>query len=299
MIEDLPWQAVAGSISSAIGRAFRIQHVDAVGGGCINRSFCVHGTHGTFFVKLNYASRFAMFQAEAECLAQILETNSVRVPRPLCFDGDEKCAWLVLEYIDLAPGGLDDASAVRLGERLAALHRCTSAQFGWTRDNTIGSTPQINTQTSDWIAFWREQRLGFQLQLAADRGHTGKLQDEGARLLERLPELFSQYRPVPSLLHGDLWGGNAAAARSGEAVIFDPAAYCGDREADIAMTELFGGFPATFHAAYRASWPLDRGYEVRRDLYNLYHVLNHLNLFGGGYLRQAQEMISGLLAHIG
>ena len=202
----------------------------------------------------------------------------------------------MLDYLALSAGGLDKASGARLGEQLASMHRTLGAGFGWMRDNTIGSTPQINTQESDWIVFWRDHRLGFQLTLAAHDGHTGELQRQGERLLQRLPSFFSDYRPLPSLLHGDLWGGNAAATAAGEPVIFDPAVYYGDREADIAMTELFGNFPPAFYAAYRATWPLDTGYAQRRDLYNLYHVLNHLNLFGAGYLRQAQSMIAKLLA---
>ena len=224
----------------------------------------------------------------------------MRVPRPLCFDGDEESAWLVLEYIDLRRAASMMQAPRAWASSLAALHRCTSAQFGWTRDNTIGSTPQINTQASDWIAFWRDQRLGFQLQLAAEGGHTGKLQSAGRAVARTFVPRCSR-NTARCLRCCTAISGAATLQRSaaGEPVIFDPAVYCGDREADIAMTELFGGFPATFYAAYRASWPLDHGYEVRRDLYNLYHVLNHLNLFGGGYLRQAQGMIAGLLAHIG
>ena len=146
------------------------------------------------------------------------------------------------------------------------------------------------------MRFLRERRLGFQLDLAAANGYRGRLQARGEQLLERLGQFFSHYRPKPSLLHGDLWGGNHAADAKNQPVIFDPAVYYGDRESDLAMTELFGGFSAEFHAAYRDAYPLDPGYAVRKTLYNLYHVLNHLNLFGAGYKSQAETMVDRLLS---
>ncbi|MGZ8947750.1 MAG: fructosamine kinase family protein, partial [Methylococcaceae bacterium] len=170
--------------------------------------------------------------------------------------------------------------------------------FGWHRDNTIGSTLQINNQSNDWLTFWREQRLGFQLKLAGNNGYGGSLQANGECLCSDMAILFNDYMPQPSLLHGDLWAGNAAVDKLGSPVIFDPACYYGDREADLAMTELFGGFSRDFYAAYQAVWPLDDGYDVRKTLYNLYHILNHLHLFGGGYLRQAESMMAMLLSEI-
>ncbi len=174
-----------------------------------------------------------------------------------------------------------------------------TVRFGWGRENTIGSTPQINTPSDDWIEFWRERRLGKQLELAAHSGYCGRLQRQGERLLGKFAGLFAGYRPLPSLLHGDLWSGNYAADAEGNPVIYDPAPYYGDREADLAMTELFGGFGRAFYNAYQQAWPLDDGYRTRKTLYNLYHILNHLNLFGGGYLGQAESMIDSLLAEIG
>ena len=169
-------------------------------------------------------------------------------------------------------------------------------RFGWPRDNTIGTTPQVNAWGDDWAEFFRDRRIAPQLALAARNGHGGALQRDGERLLAAIPALLAGHAPAPSLLHGDLWSGNAACLATGEPVIFDPAVYYGDREADLAMTELFGGFGADFYAAYRDAWPLPDGYERRRTLYNLYHVLNHLNLFGGGYGAQAETMIARLLA---
>ena len=178
------------------------------------------------------------------------------------------------------------------------MHRVCARAFGWDRDNTIGSTPQVNTADADWVSFLREQRLRYQLDLARANGADAGLLDGGERLLDALPRFFDSYYPHPSLLHGDLWGGNWSADAEGQPVIFDPAVYYGDREADLAMTELFGGFDDRFYHSYRQAWPLDAGYNSRKVLYNLYHVLNHYNLFGGGYARQAQGMIETLLAEL-
>jgi fructosamine-3-kinase len=160
--------------------------------------------------------------------------------------------------------------------------------------------PQSNGPTTDWVAFWRERRLGAQLNLAALRTATAAGSRSAASAFWSVSGISSiDYRPAPSLLHGDLWAGNRAIRADGAPVVFDPAVYFGDREADLAMTRLFGGFGADFHAAYAAEWPLDAGAAARRDLYNLYHVLNHLNLFGGGYRAQAEAMIDRLLAATG
>jgi fructosamine-3-kinase len=189
-------------------------------------------------------------------------------------------------------------SDVKLGQQLAALHQINQPYYGWQQNNTIGSTEQINNSSDDWIGFWREHRLGFQLSLAEKNGYGGSLIRSGERLSESLDCFFSNYTPQPSLLHGDLWSGNASVTNDGEPIIYDPACYYGDREADIAMTELFGGFGSNFYAAYNESYPLDSNYTIRKTLYNLYHILNHLNLFGEGYLHQAENMIDSLLAEI-
>jgi fructosamine-3-kinase len=164
--------------------------------------------------------------------------------------------------------------------------------FGWDINNTIGSTVQINNWTANWAEFWAKHRIGYQLKLARRRG--GHF-PQGERLLEVIPELLAGHEPQPSLVHGDLWGGNAGVTSAGEPVIFDPAAYFGDREVDIAMTELFGGFSAQFYRGYNQVWPLEGGYDQRKTLYNLYHILNHFNLFGGSYESQANQMINRIL----
>lgn len=289
-------QLIARRIASATGRPFAARATRTVGGGCINTAMVLTDGNEQWFVKRNRASLLAMFEAESDGLTAMAETASIRVPRPLCIGIAGEQAFIVMDYIPLGDHGA--CSAALAGERLAAMHRATQAHFGWHRGNTIGSTPQPNRRDSDWVSFWRHQRLGFQLDLAARNGHRGRLTERGALLLERLPALLN-HAPKPSLLHGDLWGGNMGVADDGSPVIFDPACYYGDREADIAMTELFGGFGADFQDAYNAAWPLDAGYRTRKILYNLYHIINHLNLFGGGYRLQAETMIDQLLSELG
>jgi len=291
------WSAIAGEIAAASGAPFSIAARRSAGGGCINQAHILEGGGRRYFVKSNRAERLPMFEAEADGLRELARCGAIRVPQPVCCGAAAGSAFLALEYIEFGAGGR--GGAARLGARLAALHRTGAAQFGWRRDNTIGATPQINTWNDAWVDFWHERRLGFQLRLAAEHGAGNRLQREGEKLLERLPRFFADYRPLPALLHGDLWGGNAAFDAAGNPVIFDPAVYYGDREADLAMTELFGGFGADFYAAYRDSFPLDPGYATRKTLYNLYHVLNHYNLFGGGYLGQAERMMGVLLAEAG
>lgn len=293
----MQWEHIAADISQATAHDFRLRSVDSVGGGSINNAYRLTGDKHSFFIKLNRADRLEMFEAEAEGLQELIAANAVRVPQPVCLGSDEQHAWLVLEHVEMAGG--NGAALELLGRQLAQLHRATADEFGWQRDNTIGSTPQINTLTGDWVTFWRDYRLGFQLWLAARQGAGQRLLHKGETLQAELDKLFVGHRPEPSLLHGDLWSGNYAITSEGEPVIFDPAVYYGDREADLAMTELFGGFPARFYDAYREAWPLEPGYALRKVFYNLYHILNHFNLFGGGYAGQAERMIDQILAELG
>ena len=199
----------------------------------------------------------------------------VRVPKIL----DRGPDFILLEQLNLKRGG-DWAALARM---LAKLHRTTGPRFGWHRDNWIGGTPQINSWRDDWATFFVECRIEPQLALARKNGYS----------IDFSSNLLEDHKPEPSLLHGDLWSGNAGFIEEGP-VIFDPAVYYGDREADLAMTELFGGFPARFYDAYNEAFPLPDGYETRKHLYNLYHLLNHLNLFGSGYLGQVERTL-GLL----
>ena len=282
--------AVAAALESQTGP---IESSAPAGGGCINDSLQVTGRDGRrWFLKINDASQADMFAAEAAGLEELAAANAVRVPRPVVQGTAGRDAYLLLEYLELSRDS--GSSAAELGRQLARQHRVTRKQFGWHRDNTIGSTPQPNACSDDWLTFWRDRRLGFQLQLAIRNGYERVIGDRGDALLAALPRLLADHEPEASLLHGDLWGGNWGVTSDGTPVIFDPAVYFGDREADLAMTRLFGGFPAQFYTAYEQEWPLPPGAELRVDLYNLYHVLNHLNLFGGGYAAQVQGMLNRL-----
>jgi fructosamine-3-kinase len=289
------WSQIVARICAASSKPFTPAAPRSVGGGCINAAVTLSDGEQTYFVKVNAPDRLPMFAAEAAGLAAIAETDTIRVPEPLCTGTAGGQSFIAMEYIALS--GRSAQGAAEAGRQLAAMHRASRPDFGWDRNNTIGATPQENVSDPDWIAFWRERRLGFQLDLAAQNGYRGRLQEQGRRLLAAFPALID-HAPVPSLLHGDLWGGNIGFDRAGEPVIFDPAVYYGDREADLAMTELFGGFGPDFYAAYQEAWPLDPGYRTRKTLYNLYHVLNHLSLFGSGYLGQAEAMIGRLLAEL-
>ena len=286
--------ALREALVAATGVPLHAAPAGGVGGGSINQCVRWDGPEGSLFVKLAPAGRLSMFEAEAEGLRELEAARAVRVPQVLGCSATGTQSFLALEWIDF--GSSSARSEARLGELLAAQHRVTAPRFGWHRDNTIGSTPQHNDWDEDWPRFYVRRRLGFQLDLAERNRCGGRLVERGRRLCECIGAFFEGHRPAPSLLHGDLWSGNRSATRAGEPVIFDPAVYFGDREADIAMTRLFGGFGRDFHAAYQSAWPLAAGADERRELYNLYHVLNHLNLFGGGYGAQALDTIEQLLA---
>jgi len=235
-----------------------------------------------------------MFEAEALGLKQMRETQAIRVPKPIGWGIAADSSYIVLEWLELG-GSNNSQTWEEMGRQLAAMHRWnppTAKGFGWEQNNTIGSTPQLNNWTSDWAEFFAESRIGYQFQLARRRGGHFPQQEQ---LMAVIPKLLN-HQPQPSLVHGDLWGGNAAVTTSGEPVILDPATYIGDREVDLAMTELFGGFPAAFYRGYNEAWSLDDGYKQRKTLYNLYHILNHFNLFGGGYASQANRMIEQILS---
>ncbi len=288
------WTEIERRISTHLGRSFRISERSPLAGGSINNAFRVGDGEQAFFVKTNRARLHGMFEAEATALQALTDADAIRVPRPVATGIHGHESYLVLSWLDIA--GQPDAQ--RFGERMAALHRNTAERFGFAIDNTIGSTAQLNAWTDDWVDFWRKQRLGYQLDLALHNGFGHGLYDLGQQLIERTPAFFDGYRPVPSLLHGDLWSGNWGGGPGGEPVIFDPASYYGDRETDLAMMELFGSPGRGFFDAYDAAWPIDRGHAIRKNFYNLYHILNHANLFGAGYARQAENMIEALLAEV-
>jgi fructosamine-3-kinase len=287
------WSTIADHISQATGQVFDISSQRSVSGGCINQGYRLLGAGDrSYFVKVNQASQSKMFVAEALGLKQMGATQTIRVPRPICWGMTERVSYIVLEW--LAFGRSTSTAWEKMGHQLAAMHQAAgSDRFGWERNNTIGSTPQINDWGENWADFFADRRLGYQLQLARRRGGSFL---EGHQIVEVVRSILGDRNPQPSLVHGDLWSGNVAVLETGEPVILDPAIYYGDREVDLAMTELFGGFPAVFYQGYQQSFPLDEGYPQRKTIYNLYHILNHFNLFGGGYASQAQSMIQQILA---
>ncbi len=289
--------AATEAIAAACGVRCDPRSATAVGGGSIHRAWRLRGEGASFFVKTNVAEAAPMFAAEGAGLAALAATGCVAVPKVVTQGEAPGQSFLVLEWQDQAP--LDRASGALLGDALAKMHASPGAEdFGWPTDNFIGATVQHNEPRRAWALFFAECRLKPQLALARQRGMEPKLVERGLELAAKTPAFFVNYPPASSLLHGDLWAGNAARLPDGRPVIFDPAVYRGDRETDLAMAELFGGFPESFYAAYRAAWPLDGGYETRKNLYNLYHVLNHYNLFGASYLGQARRMIEKLLAEL-
>jgi fructosamine-3-kinase len=294
--EEGGFEAIARAIAAQIGGDCAPEPASGVAGGSIHRSYRWPCGGKPLFVKVAARSSGTGLEAEAAGLVALAGAHAVHVPRILARGTAGDSAFLALEWIDSRPAGR--AAEHRLGELLAAQHRVTAPQFGFASDNFIGRTPQPNGYMSDWAEFFRERRLRHQLALAAQNGFAGLLEEAGERLLESVAALLAGHRPEASLLHGDLWAGNWLADAHEEPVIFDPAVYYGDREADLAMTRLFGGFGRAFYDAYQSAAPLAAGHVLRAELYNLYHVLNHANLFGAGYARQARASIDRLLAEV-
>lgn len=287
----MTWPEIDHHISQITGEKFVSNQHLPISGGCINQNYAISNSKITYFVKLNQPSQQSMFTAEMLSLQQIYNTKTIRVPKPICWGITKTSSYIVLEWLNLTNG--NHQSWTEMGRKLAAMHKITTKQgFGWNTNNTIGSTPQINNFHASWPEFYTQNRLNHQLQLAKKGGqnfpHT-------AKLLAAIPQLFADYQTQPSLVHGDLWRGNVSFTNENEPVIFDPATYFGDREVDIAMTELFAGFPSAFYQSYQEVFPLDQGYETRKTLYNLYHILNHFNLFGSNYSSQANQMIEKIL----
>lgn len=286
------WQNIASEITKNTNNKFEIINRKSVSGGCINQAYQLIGNNNSYFVKINQASQVEMFEAESLGLEEMFATKTIRVPKPICYGIAGNNSYIVLEWLNLDGG--NNNSWLEMGRKLALLHKNkVSNQFGWHRNNTIGSTPQINTWCNNWADFFAEYRIGYQLRLANRKG--GNFPDIN-NIIEVVRQQLQAINTEPSLLHGDLWSGNAACTTDGTPVIIDPATYYGDREADIAMTELFGGFPAAFYRGYNQEWQLDEGYRHRKTLYNLYHILNHFNLFGGGYASQAASIIRQIFA---
>ena len=281
-------KSINEAISSLFGPSVSVVDRQRVSGGDINRAYRLDLSNGErVFLKCNRAGLLDMFTAEAHGLEALRATGTIGVPKPLAVGTDRNDAFLIMEYLSPAPRHSDYWET--FGHELAALHRAKCGpRFGFSTDNYIGSTPQKNEPMDSWAAFFRERRLIPQMKLA-----WGLIDERTRRNLTRITERIDILLPepaFPSLIHGDLWSGNAVCGPDGKAWIFDPAAYVGHFEAELAMTELFGGFPERFYRAYDEVNPIDRGYADHRDLYNLYHLLNHLNLFGLSYLSNVSSI---------
>ena len=289
------YDSLDAAVAGCFGADVAVERRDYVGGGDINDACCLGLTGGErVFLKSNTAANFGFFEAEAAGLGAIAATRTIGTPRLLALGLDRRkgISFLMMELVRGTKNGdfWED-----FGHSLAIMHLAdTSAfvpggSFGFFQNNYIGAGPQDNTPAERWIDFFRQRRLEPQIRWAYHYFDEG-LRTKCSRLLDRLDSLLTEPK-APALLHGDLWSGNYITGPDGRAWLIDPAAYVGHAEADLAMTELFGGFAPAFYAAYRQTNPLEPGYPDRRDLYNLYHLLNHLNLFGPGYLPSVRQII--------
>ncbi len=292
------FDSLEDAIASIFGSSVKIARMERMAGGDINESYGLTLTDGTYvFMKQNPGKQESFFAAEAEGLAAIASSGTIGTPRVLCYGVDKKktgCPFLLLEFI--REGERISNYWECFAQQLAAMHQADMAAFtgqgtyGFLHDNYIGDREQSNTPYKSWVGFFRDCRLAPQFKAAS--GYFGSSErKEADRLLERLDELLVEPEQ-PSLLHGDLWSGNVITGNDGKAWLIDPAVYVGHAEADLAMTELFGGFPPAFYDAYREAAKLQPGYAKRRDLYNLYHLLNHLNMFGRSYYPSVMRIVN-------
>lgn len=283
------------AIAAAFGNEVRLVSREPVYGGDINSAFRLTLTDGSHvFLKSNKLKNLPFFEAEANGLEALRQTGAIGVPKVLGIGTDKNLSFLLLEYLEAAPR-LNSYWEV-FGRELAELHMAETkhllgnGRFGFSEDNFIGATPQKNTAMMSWVDLFRECRLLPQMRMA-DRYFDSGIRKLCTKLIDHLDSYLTEPE-FPSLIHGDLWSGNASPGPDGKAWIFDPAAYIGHYEAELAMTELFGRFPEEFYRAYHEINSIDNGYRDRRDLYNLYHLLNHLNLFGGSYLSSVKQILS-------
>ena len=279
-------------IKSKIEKELNSEIIDSqsLSGGCISNAYKIKTRAGEiYFLKYNSSANSDMFIKEAHGLQELNKAGVIKIPNVICYDED----YILLEQIEA--GKKQKNFSEDFGRKFALLHNFTSEFYGFYENNYIGSNPQINTsqENQDWTKFYFNKRILFQLQLAEETGNsTSELRKAIASLENKIDEIVVDNGEKPCLLHGDLWGGNYLVNEEGFACLIDPAVYYGNREADLAMTKLFGGFDSRFYDAYNEAFPLPDGYEYRENIYKLYHVLNHLNLFGGGYYSQAMSLIS-------
>ena len=286
-INESPWAEISRSLDC------EILDIKKRSGSEFSQTCAIHCSSQDYFVKLS--SNIDSLEAEEDGLKALANSKAIRVPKLILSGTTNSGGFLVTELLNLH---MVKPSFPRLAQDLIALHRTTGTIFGWHRDNYIGGSHQQNPFCNNWTEFFREARLHYQLSLAQKNGYSFSLQTLGEQVLSGIPEILNHHDPVPSLVHGDLWQGNCGFTTDGVPVIYDPAIYYGDRETDLAMSRLFGGFPQVFYDAYQEAWPLDPGWQVRQLVYNLYHILNHLNLFGRTYLQQAEATARKILSEI-
>jgi protein-ribulosamine 3-kinase len=277
-------------LNEATGQQMTLQHVSAVGGGSINEAFCLHTTAGDYMMKRNSKTAFPnMFKCEAEGLTAIANTKTVAIPKVILLDSFEDDSFLVLEWIEIIRP-TPDASQT-FGRQLATMHKSTAIEFGFDTDNYMGSIPQSNRKQDTWAGFFITERLQPMVKIARDKSLLNNLDAEKFdKLYTGLPGFFDE--ELPALIHGDLWGGNYLISNKSKPYLIDPAVSYGHREFDLAMTKLFGGFSTEFYSAYQESFPLAQDWSKRTDLWNLYPLLLHLNLFGTGYLAQVMNAVA-------
>lgn len=289
------WDEFIETFGPKINISGPISDIKSVHGGCINEtySFAAKPNQKKYFLKLNDPDLAWMFEAEFDALLQIHESIGnnaiIKCPKPILSGESGGHSFLLLEHIDFSKGPGRSNDYFALGKGLAELHAIDRGHFGWHRDNTIGSTPQPNPKSMDWIQFWSTHRLEHQARLAYNSGFRI---DNLDWIIPRTDELFQDYLPVPSLIHGDLWSGNAGFDKNGKPVIFDPASYFADREAEFGIIHMFGGFPDPFFHGYDSVLKRRDDFSRRKALYQIYHELNHLNLFGSSYLSSVQSSVN-------
>jgi len=287
------WQAISKQLSEVLLFSYEIKEKTKVHGGDINDCYMISDGEQRYFVKVNRRDFLPKFEIEAENIRLLHDSRTVFVPELVLTGTSKDHSFIVLNYLPTKP--LDDSkNSFSFGQQLARLHQWgEQKEYGLDQDNYIGATLQPNKWDRKWGRFFAEQRIGWQLQLLREKGINLVDINEFTQLVQNR---LANHQPKPALLHGDLWHGNVANSVFG-AICYDPACYWGDRECDIAMTELFEGFQAEFYQGYESVAPLDLGYSERKDIYNLYHLLNHYNQFGGHYLDQSQKLINQILLY--
>jgi fructosamine-3-kinase len=289
LVVNLMWHFISEEISKSLKKEFICDDIREVSSGHSHKAFKITDGRMRFFVKINQKIHLLNFKAERESLEHLQKAKLFTIPKVVCYGIVGEHAFLVLEYLTLTEGNAENW--YQFGQMLAQQHKNhTQNMYGWQEDNYIGLSPQPNQWQKKWSHFFAEQRIGFMLQLLAEKGH--HLADID-KVVGVVNNLLTGHCPVSSMLHGDLWTGNTGFHKD-KPTIYDPALYYGDRETDIAMTELFARLPSAFYQGYQETWPLDLGYEYRKPIYQLYHVLNHALIFGGQYLQSAQATLKNM-----